>query len=256
MNIDITRYGTIDQDRAHSKTSARYSFISTKQVLDVFAEHGFFPAKIQESRTRKEENHGFQKHIVRLRKDDVKVGDEYPEILLVNSHLGSAAFELSLGIFRLICSNGLATNISSYGSYKIRHTGYTDDLVSDAIRGIESGIPRLVNSVEQFKAIELTQSEQIAYAESAIEASFDGDKWDVDPRSLLSVRRYDDRKTDLWTTFNRVQENVIKGGIRAVSQETNRYRRTRGVNSVDNNLKLNRDLWTLTEKMAELKGAH
>lgn len=250
--INLDRFETINQTNAHSNTSEKYSFIPTKQVLDVFADYGFFPAKIQESRTRKVENAGFQKHIVKLRKQDICVGDEYPEIILVNSHLGSAAFELSLGMFRLLCSNGLAAPVSTFAAHKIRHTGYTNDMVATAIESISQGIPLLTQSVEKFKSIELSSAESKIFAESAIDLAYDGETWNVNPESVLGARRWDDKKTDLWTTFNRVQENVIKGGVRARNNE-GRNRRTRAVTSIDNNLKLNRSLWSLAEKMAELK---
>jgi hypothetical protein len=66
----------------------------------------------------------------------------------------------------------------------------------------------------------------------------------------LTARRYDDQKNDLWTTYNRVQENVIKGGIRQVNR-----RKSRGVNGIDENLRLNKALWTLAEQMKQLKEA-
>lgn len=75
---------------------------------------------------------------------------------------------------------------------------------------------------------------------------------------VLAARRVDDNGPDLWRTFNRIQENLIKGGLtgRSVNQETGRVRRaaTREVAGIDSNTKLNQALWTLTEKMAELKG--
>jgi translation initiation factor 1 (eIF-1/SUI1) len=66
----------------------------------------------------------------------------------------------------------------------------------------------------------------------------------------------------MWTTLNVVQENVIKGGLQGVAITTDergrRQRRnvtTRQVNGIDQDVKLNRALWTLAEKMAELKSA-
>jgi len=62
--------------------------------------------------------------------------------------------------------------------------------------------------------------------------------------------------------LNVVQENVIKGGLHGIAITTDergrRQRRnvtTRTVNGIDQDVKLNRALWTLAEKMAELKTA-
>jgi hypothetical protein len=62
---------------------------------------------------------------------------------------------------------------------------------------------------------------------------------------------------DLWTAFNRVQENAIRGGLQAWSRDAhNRSRRIRSreVTGIDQDVKLNRALWLLGERMATLKG--
>ena len=62
----------------------------------------------------------------------------------------------------------------------------------------------------------------------------------------------DDRAPDLWTTFNRVQENIIKGGVRG-RNATGKRVTTRAVNGIDQDIKLNRALWVLAEEMRKLK---
>ncbi|WP_271898783.1 DUF932 domain-containing protein [Candidatus Phyllobacterium onerii] len=70
-------------------------------------------------------------------------------------------------------------------------------------------------------------------------------------------RRYDDKANDLWTTFNVTQENVIRGGLRGMllDEQGRRVRRvsTRAVNGIDQDIKLNKALWVLSQKMAQLK---
>src|SRR3546814_20077482 len=65
-------------------------------------------------------------------------------------------------------------------------------------------------------------------------------------------RRFEERKADLWSTFNRVQENFIKGGLSGRAAN-GRQQRTRAVQGIDQNLKLNRALWMLAEGMQQLK---
>ena len=65
-------------------------------------------------------------------------------------------------------------------------------------------------------------------------------------------RRFEDRRDDLWTTFNRLQENLVKGGLEGRSRN-GRATRTRPVNGIDQNVKLNRALWVLAEEMRRLK---
>lgn len=51
--------------------------------------------------------------------------------------------------------------------------------------------------------------------------------------------------------YNVVQENLIRGGYRGVSDK-GKSQRVRGIKSVDGDTKVNRALWKLTERMAEL----
>jgi len=69
---------------------------------------------------------------------------------------------------------------------------------------------------------------------------------------LLVPRRWDDRKSDLWSIFNRVQENLVKGGLTGRTAN-GRRQRTRPVQGIDQNLRLNRALWMLAEGMRQLK---
>ena len=108
------------------------------------------------------------------------------------------------------------------------------------------------------KVMEMTLDERGIYARAAHSLVFkEPENAPVQPEQLLSERRYDDKGHDLWTTFNVVQENVMRGGLKGTKRTDNgRSRRTttRPVKAIDRNIKLNQALWYLTEKMAELKG--
>lgn len=248
--LDLTRYSTIQQTTAHGKVSDKYAFIPTTRPLAVFADHGWFPAKIQQAGASPE-NRGYQKHIVRLRHPDFSNGEDFPEICMINGHMGNSRFKLFLGWFRTICLNGLITG-DIQEQHSIRHIGYADDKVDAAIKSLLGTAARTIPQVESLKSIQLERPEQIAYAESAIEMAWVDGKYAVRPDHVLSVRRFDDKKSDLWTTFNRVQENIIKGGIPQYRADGSRIR-SKQVKSIDKDVKLNQALWTLTEKMHELK---
>lgn len=98
--MDLNRYATINQAQAHSNVGSRYQMVPTSRMLDILADHGWIPSKVQEARSYKHQ--GFQKHIVRLRNEKqlpVQVGEYVPELVLFNSHMGSAAFKLLAGCF-------------------------------------------------------------------------------------------------------------------------------------------------------------
>ena len=57
--MDIGTFASINQVVKHPlTTSEKYSFIPTRRVLDVLADHGWHPVKAQEARVIKPENHG------------------------------------------------------------------------------------------------------------------------------------------------------------------------------------------------------
>lgn len=67
---------------------------------------------------------------------------------------------------------------------------------------------------------------------------------------ILTSRRYEDRKDDLWSVFNRCQENLSKGGLPGRSAQGKRSR-TRAVNGIDGDIKLNRALWVMAEELQQ-----
>lgn len=256
--MEIKKYSTLNQTHASTKVSDKYSFIPTQRVLNVLAYNNWLPSKVQEARTRIDENKGFQKHIVRLRNSafgtDYAVGECIPEIVLVNSHSGTSAFHLMAGLFRLVCANGLVVG-DAWNKFSVRHSGYTDSAVENAVQAICDTLPKVSDSVRKFGTVTLNRDEQLAYAKAAVELRFEDDKWAVEPSELLRPRRYTDSKTPtLWNTYNVVQENLING-CRATTS-TGRRRNARAITQIDKNVTINRALWTLAQEMANLKEQH
>ena len=80
----------------------------------------------------------------------------------------------------------------------------------------------------------------------------------IRPEQLLAPRRHEDTGRDLWTTTNVIQEHVIRGGLTAMGRDAHdRPRRvtSRPIQGIDQDVKLNRALWLLSERMAQIKAA-
>ena len=147
---------------------------------------------------------------------------------------------------------------SLLASEKVKHIGYDDGKIIDATYRVIDQAPKALESVKAMQSVELTRDEQLAFADAAKGLRWEQGKNAPDTSRLLTVRRYDDQKNDLWTTFNRVQENIIKGGLRTISRDERglvRRNSTREVASVTENKRLNQALWELAESMRKLKGA-
>lgn len=244
--------------------SDRYSFIPTIEIIDNLMSKGWLPVKAMEAKSRKEDKLGYTKHMVRLRKSDapVLVGDVIPEIVLINAHDGAAAYQMMAGLFRLICSNGMVADDGIFQRASIRHTGDVIGEVLYTAKHIGKELPKLQSAVKKLQSIELTRNQQGVFAAAALDLKYDRDDdgellSPVRPEQLLVPRRRADAGNDLWTTFNVVQEHLLKGGLRGRSQgETVRRVRTRAVQSVSEDIRLNRALWTLTQQMAKQVKQH
>lgn len=249
---------------AHESRSARFAPVPTVTVLDGLRAEGFEPFSAVQARTRVEGKAEFTKHMVRLRHRSLTntAGDSF-EIVLVNANDGTSAYQMIPGFFRFVCENGLMTG-ETFSEVKVRHSGNAiGEVIEGAYRVLEDA-PLVAEQVASWKAISLQDGERLALAESAHilrfpKAAQEGEApAPVQPEALLRPRRSADRATDLWTAFNVVQENTLKGGLtgRVRNAEGRLQRRTtREVAGIDQNRSLNRALWLLTQRMAELKGA-
>ena len=74
----------------------------------------------------------------------------------------------------------------------------------------------------------------------------------ITAEQLTEARRPEDLGHSLWTTFQRVQENAMRGGQTGRTVNDLRFR-TREVASIDRGVSLNRALWVLAEEMSKIK---
>lgn len=240
--------------------SAKYSFVPTIHIVEGMRKEGFNVVSARQSNTRIDGKGDFTKHMLRFRQStaQLQVGDIFPEIVLINSHDGTSAYTLSSGLFRLACSNGMVCQVGgSTSAYKTRHSGNIQHEVIEASYKIVDEFPRILDQTQEWRGKSITPQQQLAYAESAALLRWEEDQAKPEPASLLTVRRYQDRAEEhsLWGSMNRVQESLIRGGNRYIQRdEHNRptRRRSRAITGIDQDVKLNKALWALTEKMASL----
>lgn len=249
---------SIFASQAHDSRSKRYSYIPTSEVLAGLRKEGFQPFMVQQGGSRDEEKANFTKHLIRLRHESsmfAQVGDHLREIVLVNSHDGTSSYQLMAGLFRLVCSNGMVVGNGTIDEVRLKHTGDVIPNVIDGCIQILGKLPEVSEQVQAWDSMALTIGEQQAFANAALALRYEEDA-PIAGEKLLGNRRYDDAKPSLWNTLNTVQENMIRGGVRYLQQSENGIsrRKTREVRGIEQNVKLNRALWTLAEEMKKLKG--
>lgn len=248
----IARYvPSIFAEEAHDSRSERYLYIPTIQVLDALRTEGFQPFMACQTRVRDESKRDHTKHMLRLRHVSQIQDQEANEIILLNSHDGSSSYQMIGGKFRFVCANGLVLGDVA-ADQKVRHSGR-----GDVVHGVIEGAYKVLNHFEQIdhitaemKSQMLHQDEQEAFAMAALAYRYEPQDGPapVTASQLLMPRRREDRSSDLWTTFNRVQENTIKGGLTGRNKQGRRTT-TRAVNGIDQDVKLNRALWVLAQAL-------
>src|SRR5260370_1126853 len=243
--------------------SERYSFLPTSSILTGMRENGWVPVRAQEQSILTEVRRAFQKHIVpfarvkhslTLEKNQVR-----PEVVLVNSHDKSSAYQLHCGLFRLVCTNCMVVSDGTFQRISIKHSGFNPESVIEASFKVLTAVPDIMNKVQLFQDRILTDAEQLALATGAAAYRWeDLTKAPVSPSMLLNPRRYGDGAKDLFITFNCVQENIIHGGQRDRSRrrpDGSRMPKSRAIKVFDEDMKLNKALREMPEVLRK-RGAH
>ncbi|TDN69459.1 uncharacterized protein DUF932 [Paraburkholderia sp. BL10I2N1] len=190
-----------------------------------------------------------------LRHAEQIIGEEADEIVLLNSHDGTSSYQMLAGTFRFVCQNGMVAG-ENIADIRVPHKGNVIQNVINGAFDVLDGFDLIHEQKDGMRAVTLDRDEQHAFARSAIALRYDPtDAEAVAPISgnqLLATRRFEDRRDDLWTVFNRVQENLTKGGLHGRSR-SGRSMSTRPITGIDQNVKLNRALWMLADAMRQTK---
>jgi hypothetical protein len=242
---------------AHAKVSDRYSFLPTATVVEGLRDEGWTPVWAGEQRIRSSDRQGFQKHLIRFaRVDDLyRTQAERPELVLVNSHDRSSAYQLHAGIFRFVCSNGMILADSVFTRISIMHVNFEPAKVIEASFNIVREMPAIADLLEGYKARQLTTVERRAFGEAALILKYDSlEKAPVGAEKILAHRRSEDARPTLWNVLNLVQENMMDGGQRDYSRRRPAnprrfFGKTRPVKGLDENVRLNKALWHLAESL-------
>lgn len=244
---------SIFADAPHESRSERYAYIPTAAVLTELREEGFQPFMVAQTRVRNEDRRDFTKHMIRLRHANQINDAEANEIVLLNSHDGTSSYQLLAGLLRFVCQNGLVFG-DTVADVRVPHKGDVAGSVIEGAYEVLSGFDRVKESRDAMRAITLNDGESEVFARAALALKYDDpDKpAPITESQILMPRRHDDRRPDLWSVFNRTQENLTQGGLRGRSAN-GRRQQTRPVQGIDQNIRLNRALWLLADGMRQLK---
>jgi hypothetical protein len=231
---------------AHPKMSPKYKTVQTNLIAQKFKDLGFVVDSIHQRKSRHGSG-GYGKHMVKLSHpellgvkglDDVKL-----QLVITNSFDGSSRFMIGLGFFRFVCANGMIVG-ETLETFKHKHTGMILEELDESIERIVAQTKTLAEVIQKMKSTELTTAQIISFEEEA--KKLRGDKvssieW--------TTRRTEDQGNNLFVVYNRIQEDLIRGGTAATSEE-GRARVLREIKSVDKLKEINGKLFDIAAKLA------
>ena len=245
----------------------RYQSLQTSSLLPLMADYGYFPVQAAQTRPRRlsdmlkvhasvsEHRH----HLISFaRAEDLQRPDR-PEVTLFNSHNGSGAVRLFAGIYRMICSNGIV--IGSGTEARIYHSKSAMSGFEDMLRQVVRNVPEVLATMERMKGVVVSYEQARQMAENAVALRWKrydggdekGSFYNNDTvLGALKAKRIEDMSYDLYTVFNRIQENVMRGNAFVKSVTTSEphgiMRKARPVNSVKAHTDLNAKLWAAVKE--------
>jgi len=241
---------SVFSEEKHESRSERYTYIPTITLLDNLQREGFQPFFACQTRVRDLSKREHTKHMLRLRREGQITGKQVPEIILLNSHDGSSSYQMLPGLFRSVCQNGLICG-ESFGEVRVPHKGNVVEKVIEGAYEILGIFDRVEEKRDAMQSLMLPPPAQHAIAKAALTYRFGEEHQPVTESQILSPRRWQDESNDLWTTYQRIQENLIKGGLSGRTIKGKRAH-TRAVKGIDGDVKLNRALWVMAENMLQL----
>lgn len=247
--------------------SDKYIQANTMTVVEDLAKLGWFPVQAKQCRAKKNSSGirsfhmiSFQNPEVKILKTDNdgnKVVDAYPRIILTNSHDGFNSFKFMVGLFRLVCSNGLVLCDNQMVNMSIRHINYDfEELRKIVMKSIEQ-VPEIVATMNKMQSIVPTDEQKIEIATEVMKIRKgidENEKMELDTEvieDILKPIREEDKKQDLWTIFNVCQEKLIKGGF-SFGSAVQKMRKQRAITSIKKDLDYNQRLWMTASRYLEV----
>jgi hypothetical protein len=238
------------QEVANLGLSDHYSFVPTMNVVKDLQTMGWDCVDAKQVKARKKSTNGYQKHMLTFEHPKYKVegATEYPQLLLTNSHDGGNAFQLSAGIFRLVCSNGLVIKTEDYGTQRLIHKGYSFEAVQEMVNDFVAVIDKTLTNITAMKQKELNKEEMIEFAKQAALLRFTSKSYNEDNidkvvyiDELLEATREEDNGKRLWEVFNRVQERLVSGNYH-YNGTKDKPRKARPIKNFKQNFEVNQKL--------------
>lgn len=239
--------------RRNPNMSERYIHVPTSEILAPMQDRGFVVTSAKQD-TARQRDPNYVRHELRLTHIDnigvpAKVGATVPQMIIENSGNGRTKLRGKAGMYRYWCANG-CTMGSNFETFELIHMYQIRAQIDAMMDSITGQFERQLRCIDAFRVLKLSKQRQSAFALNALRLRFgkEGAKA-YQPKDVLEARRKEDEGDDLWHVFNRVQENITRGGF-AGESANGRTLGVRELTGISSARDLNAGLWDLAEKIA------
>jgi hypothetical protein len=237
INKAIAFANTLDNNNIRNvqRIKQKEFYIPTLGVVTKLQNEGWQLSGVAEQRGR---NRKISSNYVQLQHPDFAVqnnkgkDEAFTSITLSNSCNGNQPLQMSLGMFRQICTNGLIAFDQHAEHEKIKHTEINYQDLDRFVTSMNGKANRLLTEVNEMKHKGLSIEDMRKLAIEAASLRYD-DLSLINIDDLFAVNRVEDESNDLWTVFNRIQENL-----------------THDITNMKEDIKLNQQLFALAESFA------
>lgn len=225
----------VNNIRNVQKIKTKEFYIPTLDVITKLQNEGWQLKGVDEQRGK---NRKISSNYVQMQHPDFAVknnkgkDEAYTSITISNSCNGSKPLEMNIGMFRQVCSNGLIRFDEQAEQEKIKHVEVNYMNLDRFITSVTNKTSKLLTEVNEMKRKGLSIEDMRKLAIEAASLRY-SNLDDINIDDLLVVNRVEDESNDLWTVFNRIQENL-----------------THDVNNMNEDIRLNKQLFSLAEQYA------
>ena len=252
LNNDINRLSafipSLDASwRANQRIKSKPVMVESLDAVREFQRQGWNIAGAYEKRDK---NRKIGSHFIKMEHPDFNIKNSKGQTEAIatmnisNTCNGSKPMELDLGAYRQVCSNGLIAH-TSYSNAKVPHSEKGQHSLNEILCDLGIRTQGVMEEFNKLKETQLTPAQAMNLATQAADARF-GKGHRIDVSQLLNVVRDEDKGDDVWTVFNRIQENLTQP-----HRITDRFgNNIGGVTDVAEDTRINKELFELVHAYA------
>ena len=246
------------KEPTNPNVSKRYVHATTETIIDDMEKLGWGVVDCKQQRANKRSNirsfHlvAFQNPNIFITKEDENgqsVVECFPRIIITNSHDGFNSFKFMVGLFRLVCQNGMVIATETFADISIRHINYSFEELREVVAKSITCVSDNVSVMQEMQDTALTEDQAKSLATEAMrirKGVKEDEKFAVpedELTELLEPTRKEDEGGSLWDVFNILQEKIIKGNFISTSKTNGKKRKARPITGVAKDIEVNQEFF-------------